>query len=104
MIADGRNGQVVFRSVDLDDRTPAGRTRGGVANRTDEQGVPHRADVLAGPAAASVSTHPERDQALTGSHSPGPRRTVIQPARPTAHGDRMLTDRDTVAFHPLPHP
>ncbi|MFF7550204.1 hypothetical protein ACFZCU_42265 [Streptomyces canus] len=103
MIADGRNGQVVFRSVDLDDRTPAGRTRGGVANRTDEQGVPHRADVLAGPAAASVSTHPKRDQALTGSHSPGPRR-VIRLARLTAQVDRLLTDPDPVAFHPLPQP
>ncbi|CAM5704711.1 glycoside hydrolase family protein [Streptomyces canus] len=104
MIVYGRDGQEVFRSVDLDYRTPAGRIRDGVANRTDEQGVPHRADVVAGPAAASVSTHPERDQALTGSHSPGPRRTVIQLARLTAQGEPLLIDRDTVAFRPLPQP
>ncbi|KQW03418.1 hypothetical protein [Streptomyces sp. Root369] len=104
MIVDGRDGQEVFRSVDLDDRTPAGRTRDGVANRTDEQGVPHRADVLAEPATASVSTHPKRDQALTGSHSPSPRRTVIQLARRTAQDDRLLIDRDPVAFRPLPQP
>jgi hypothetical protein len=104
MIVDGRDGQDVFRSADLDDRTPAGRNRDGVDTRTDEQGVGHHADVVAGPTAASVSTHPERDQALTGSHSPGPRRTVVPLARLTAHGDRSLIDRDTVAFHPLPQP
>lgn len=104
MIVDGRDGQDVFRSVDLDDRTPAGRIRDGIGTRTDEQGVPHRADVVAGSAAASVSTHPKRDQALTGSHSPVPRRAVIQLARLTAQGDRLLTDRDSVAFHPLLQP
>ncbi|MET9462865.1 hypothetical protein ABZY05_49205 [Streptomyces canus] len=104
MIVDGRDGQDEFRSVDLDDRTPAGRIRDGVGTRTDEHGVPHRADVLAEPATASVSTHPKRDQALTCGHSPGPRRTVIQLARLTAQDDRLLIDRDPVAFHPLPQP
>ncbi|MDN0196762.1 hypothetical protein [Streptomyces sp. S.PNR 29] len=106
MIVDCWDGQDVFRSTDLDEWVPAGRVLNGSGTRRDDQGVGHHADVVAGPDAAWVFyfTHPQRDAVPAQGHGPGPRRSVVQPARITADGDRLLLGRDTVAFHGLPRP
>ncbi|WP_406120724.1 family 43 glycosylhydrolase [Streptomyces canus] len=106
MIVDCWDGQDVFRSADLDDWTPAGRILDGSGTREGDQGVGHHADVVAGPDAAWIFyfTHPDRDPQSPDSHGPAQRRSVVQLARLTAQGDRLLLDRDTVPFHALPRP
>ncbi|WP_035854324.1 glycoside hydrolase family protein [Kitasatospora azatica] len=106
MIVDCWDGQDLFRSTDLDAWTPAGRILDRSGTRPGDRGIGHHADVVAGPDAAWVFyfTHPDRDPSLPDSAGLHQRRSVVQLARLTPDGDRLVLDRDTVPFDALPLP